>query len=83
MTIGGIVGTSPETEQWISLDDVSLIQGPCPSDLACTFDEVNQNCYWENYDTPDSNIAWIIGSGDTEDPSYHPRYYFLEDETRF
>ena len=73
MTIRGRVGTGPETEQTISLDDVSLADGPCPSDLTCTFDEEVSDCLWENYDTPDANIAWILGSGDTGDPSYHPR----------
>ena len=49
-------------DQFVLLDDISLVNGPCPASLTCNFDSESSGCRWKNLVTQDGELLWSTGS---------------------
>lgn len=65
----------------VSLDDIELVEGICPPQLTCSFDDDSENCLWENYFVGDS-LPWSLGSG-SENVTSAPMYALLFDKKKY
>ncbi|XP_050708969.1 MAM and LDL-receptor class A domain-containing protein 1-like [Eriocheir sinensis] len=57
------VGVTNEVLSRVNLDDLELVEGVCPPDLTCSFDDESQSCRWEDYFPEGAMLPWSFGSG--------------------
>lgn len=67
------MGATNEVVSRVSLDDLELVEGVCPPDLTCSFDDQSQSCKWEDYFPEGAILPWSLGSG-SENISSAPGY---------
>lgn len=67
------MGVTNEVLSRVYLDDLELVDGVCPPDLTCNFDDESQSCKWDNYFPEGATLPWSFGSG-SENISSAPGY---------
>ena len=70
------MGHTSASDGEVRLDDLELMDGVCPPQLTCTFDDTNKNCQWDVYFGDGGTLPWSIGSG-SENVSSAPMYVLL------
>ncbi|KAK7069144.1 hypothetical protein SK128_025183 [Halocaridina rubra] len=56
-------GQNITSSQRIKIDDVQIYSGKCPAQLTCTFEEMNDYCFWENRPIGGSTLDWMLANG--------------------
>ncbi|CAL4063834.1 unnamed protein product, partial [Meganyctiphanes norvegica] len=58
-----IVGETTATYQSVQIDDIHITDDRCPPSFSCTFDDDNEECFWQPFITEKAPLFWSTESG--------------------